>query len=116
MDVYYNNELLNSKDSCDTSFDFNTGYVYFKCSNGLTIITGRFSVDTNGNAGTYEKDIEFPFKFDNIPAVSLSATDHNCTVYTNSYGISGFTASLNLKKASSTSNVIVNFFSIGKRK
>ena len=116
MDVYYNNELLNSKDSCDISFDFNNGYVYIKCSNGLTIITGRFSIDTNGRIGTYEKDIEFPFKFDNMPAVSLSATDHNCTVYTSSYGISGFTASLNLKKASSTSNVIVNFFAIGKRK
>ena len=116
MDVYYNNELLNSKDLCDSSYDFNTGFFYIKCSNGLTIITGRFNVDTNGNAGTYEKEIKYPFQFDNPPAVSLSATDHNCTVYTNSYGISGFTASLNLKKASSASNVIVNFFAIGKRK
>ena len=115
MDVYYNNELLNSKDSCDSSFDFNTGDVYTKCSNGLTIITGRFSIDTNGRIGTYEKAIEFPFNFANVPAVSLSATNHDCTVYTNSYGISGFTASLNLKKTSSTSNVIVNFFAIGKR-
>ena len=116
MDVYYNNELLNSKGSCDSNFDINTGFIHIKCSNGLSIITGRLSIDTNGKIGTYEKYITFPFQFDNPPAISLSATNHDCTVYTNSYGISGFNVSLNLKKASSVSNVIVNFFTIGKRK
>ena len=115
MDVYYNNELLNSKESCITQYDTNTGFSYINCSNGLTIITGGFSIDTNGRVGTYEKRIEYPFKFDNAVLPLLSAVDHNCTVYTDYYTMSGFNMSLNLKKASSVSNVIVRFFVIGKR-
>ena len=114
MDVYYNNELLNSKGSCDLGYDYASGSSYIKCSNGLAIIVGQSSVVTNGKAGTYEKTIKYPFQFDSAPAVSVSAINHDCTVYASSYGISGFTVSLNLKKASSVSNVIVNFFTIGK--
>ena len=114
MDVYYNNELLNSKGSCVQSIDSNTGFSLIKCSNGLAIISGGFSVNTNGKAGTYKKTINYPFQFDSMPAVSVSANNHDCTVYTPTCGISGFIVSLNLKKASSVSNVIVNFFTIGK--
>ena len=115
MDVYYNNELLNSKESCALKYDSYVGFNIIECSNGLAIIVGYFNVNTNGNVGTYEKDITYPFQFDGIPALSLSVLDHDCTVYAVSQGIWGFGISLNLKKRSSSASVIVDYFTIGKR-
>ena len=118
MDVYYNNELLNSKESCVLGIDTNPGstygFSYIKCSNGLAIIIGQLSVYTDGKVGTYEKDADYPFQFASTPALSLSVNDHNSTVYTTFEGIYGFGVSLNLKKTSSSVNVVVRFFTIGK--